>query len=307
MRDAAERQLAAYLDSLRHQRRASPHTLDGYAHDLDRLREFCQERDIDAWTDLGAAKIREHIANRHRGGLESRSLQRELSAIRGFFDFLVKRGESQANPARGVRAPKAPRRLPRLLDVDQMAGLLDAAPDDELEIRDLAMWELFYSSGLRLAELTGLDLADMDLRAGSVLVRLGKGRKSRQVPVGRLAVEALERWLALRGGFAAAGEAALFVSRRGGRIAKRTVQCRLEHWQLKLGLPERVHPHRLRHSFASHLLESSGDLRAVQELLGHANLATTQVYTHLDFQHLASVYGRAHPRAKKRGDGPERP
>lgn len=306
MHAAAEQQLTAYLDSLRVQRRASPHTLASYGHDLARLREFCEQREFAAWTDLGPAQVREHIAERHRLGLESRSLQRELSAIRSFFDFLIKRGESTHNPAKGVRAPKIPRRLPRPLDVDQMAGLLDAAPDDELESRDLAMWELFYSSGLRLSELTGLDLADLDLPAGMVLVRLGKGGKSRLVPVGQKASEALEHWLTLRTGFAAAGERALFVSRRGGRIATRTVQVRLEHWQIKLGLPERVHPHRLRHSFASHLLEGSGDLRAVQELLGHANLATTQVYTHLDFQHLAKVYDRAHPRAKKRGPGPER-
>lgn len=301
MRDEADRQLSAFLDALRFQRRASPHTSEAYAHDLARLREFCEERGVEAWTDLTPAHIREHIARRHRADMGSRSLQRELSAIRGLFDFLAKRRESTHNPARGVRAPKAPRQLPKPMDVDQMVGMLEAPPEDELESRDLAMWELFYSSGLRLSELTGLDLTDLDLAAGMVLVRQGKGRKSRHVPVGKCATEAVERWLAIRDGYAAAGERALFVSRLGTRIAQRTVQVRLERWQQKLGLPEHVHPHRLRHSFASHLLESSGDLRAVQELLGHANLATTQIYTHLDFQHLASVYDRAHPRAKKRG------
>ncbi|MGZ8248825.1 tyrosine recombinase XerC [Methylomagnum sp.] len=300
MRDEADRQLNAFLDTLRFQRRASPHTLDAYAHDLARLKEFCEQRGVEAWTDLAPAHIREHIARRHRDGMCSRSLQRELSAIRGLFDFLAKRRESTHNPARGVRAPKAPRQLPKPLDVDQMVGMLEAPPEDALEGRDLAMWELFYSSGLRLSELTGLDLTDLDLAAGMVLVRQGKGRKSRHVPVGKCAAEAVERWLSIRDGYAGAGERALFVSRLGTRIAQRTVQVRLARWQQKLGLSEHVHPHRLRHSFASHLLESSGDLRAVQELLGHANLATTQIYTHLDFQHLASVYDRAHPRAKKR-------
>jgi integrase/recombinase XerC len=300
MGEEAERQLAAFLDALRHQRRASPHTVANYARDLERAREYCASRSLAAWTDLDSAHVREHIALRHREQIGSRSLQRELSALRSFFDFLVKRRESSRNPARGVRAPKAPRTLPKPLDAEQMAGLLDAEPEDELELRDLAMWELFYSSGLRLAELAGLDLPDLDLREGMVLVRQGKGRKSRQVPVGSQAVAALERWLGLRGAYAAAGEPALFVSRLGARIAPRTVQVRLRRWQLKLGLPEDVHPHRLRHSFASHLLEASGDLRAVQELLGHANLATTQVYTHLDFQRLAEVYDNAHPRARKK-------
>jgi integrase/recombinase XerC len=300
MLDEADRQLNAFLDTLRFQRRASSHTLAGYARDLERLKSFCESHGIQSWEQLSSAQVREHIADRHRDGLKSRSLQRELSAIRGFFDFLARRRESAQNPARGVRAPKVPRTLPRPLDVDQMTGLLEAAPEDTLEIRDIAMWELFYSSGLRLSELTGLDLADLDLSEGTVLIRQGKGQKSRHVPVGRCAAEALARWLSLRGAYAGLGESALFVSRRGGRIAARTVQVRLEKWQAKLGLPERLHPHRLRHSFASHLLESSGDLRAVQELLGHANLATTQIYTHLDFQHLASVYDRAHPRARKR-------
>jgi integrase/recombinase XerC len=300
MLDEAERQLTAFLDTLRFQRLVSPHTLAGYARDLERLKRFCESRGIQTWEQLSSAQVREYIAGRHRDGLKSRSLQRELSAIRGFFDFLVKRRESAQNPARGVRAPKAPHTLPKPLDVDQMAGFLEAAPEDDLEIRDIAMWELFYSSGVRLSELTGLDLADLDLSEGMAVIRQGKGQKSRHVPVGRHAAEALARWLALRGAYAGAEEPALFVSRRGGRIAARTVQARLERWQMKLGLPERLHPHRLRHSFASHLLESSGDLRAVQELLGHANLATTQIYTHLDFQHLASVYDRAHPRAKKR-------
>ncbi|SMF95305.1 integrase/recombinase XerC [Methylomagnum ishizawai] len=296
----ADRQVAAFLDNLRCQRRASPHTVEGYAHDLARLREFCAGKDIADWTRLEPAQLREHIALRHRDKIASRSLQRELSAIRGFFAFLVKRGEAQRNPAQGVRAPKTPKTLPKPLDVDQLAGLLDAPAEDALDIRDLAIWELFYSSGLRLSELTGLDLYDVDRHAGQVLIRHGKGDKSRMVPVGGPALAALERWLDLRPAYADAKATALFVSRLGRRISVRTIQVRLDRWQLRQGFPEHLHPHRLRHSFASHLLEASGDLRAVQELLGHANLATTQVYTHLDFQHLAKVYDNAHPRARKK-------
>ncbi len=299
MEALAHQQLTAYLDELRFQRRASDHTLAAYGRDLGTLARFCESRQLALWQDLQPADLREHIADRHRDGLGSRSLQRTLSAIRGFFDHLVRQGEIQRNPATGLRAPKAPRSLPRVLDVDQVIGILDAAPEAGLELRDLAMWELFYSSGLRLSELTGLDLTDLDLREGSVLVRHGKGRKTRHVPLGTCARQAIERWLAVRGGLVGDEAEAVFLSRQGKRIAPRTVQMRLEHWQRKLGVAERLHPHRLRHSFASHLLESSGDLRAVQELLGHANLSTTQIYTHLDFQHLASVYDRAHPRARQ--------
>jgi integrase/recombinase XerC len=291
-------QIDIYLDRLRFQQQVSAHTLDAYARDLRQLVIFCGEREISAWAELHPADLRDHVAHRHRNGLGSRSLQRALSSIRGFFDFLIREGELERNPAAGLRAPKAPKTLPKLLDVDQMIGLLEAPVDDVLELRDVAMWELFYSSGLRLTELTSLDLVDLDLPAGSLLVRQGKGRKSRHVPVGRCARSALERWLLARKQIVAAAEPALFLSRRGVRIAQRTVQARLDRWQKKQGIPEHIHPHMLRHSFASHLLESSGDLRAVQELLGHANLSTTQVYTHLDFQHLASVYDRTHPRAR---------
>lgn len=302
MDTVAQRQIEAYLDQLRFQQRVSKHTLAGYGRDLARLQGFCEARGVESWQGLNLPLLREHLARRHRDGIGSRSLQRELSATRGFFDFLVKRGDTTINPAKGLRAPKAPKKLPSPLDVDQMVSLLDAPVEGALEQRDLAMWELFYSSGLRLSELTGLDLADLDLEAGSALVRQGKGQKSRHVPVGSCAVAALRQWLALRPAFESINDPALFLSRRGRRISPRTVQARLERWRISLGAPGRLHPHRLRHSFASHLLESSGDLRAVQELLGHANLSTTQVYTHLDFQHLASVYDRAHPRARKRGD-----
>lgn len=301
----ARRRLDTYLDRLRFQQQLSSHTLDAYARDLGRLVIFCSEREIAAWSGLNSADLRDHVADRHRNGLGSRSLQRALSAIRGFFDFLIREGELERNPAAGLRAPKAAKTLPKLLDVDQMIGLLEAPVDDVLELRDVAMWELFYSSGLRLSELTSLDLTDLDLPAGSILVRQGKGRKSRHVPFGRCARDVLERWLSARKQIVTAAEPALFLSRRGDRIAQRTVQARLERWQKKQGIPTHLHPHMLRHSFASHLLESSGDLRAVQELLGHANLTTTQVYTHLDFQHLATVYDRTHPRARASEPSPK--
>jgi integrase/recombinase XerC len=306
MSPEAEQQIAEFLDLLRVQQRASPHTGSNYARDLEQLRRYCDGSGIQTWAELTSHRIREHVSARHKAGLGSRSLQRELSAMRSFFDFLVKRRELPQNPARGVRAPKAPRRLPNLLDADQMTGLLEAERDNDLETRDVAMWELFYSSGLRLGELVALDCEDLDLADGSVRVRQGKGNKARDVPVGRCAREAVQRWLAVRSTLADGREPALFLSSRGVRIAARTVQARLERWRDKLGLEERVHPHMLRHSFASHLLESSGDLRAVQELLGHANLGTTQIYTHLDFQHLADVYDKAHPRAKKRRSGPSK-
>lgn len=303
MQQTAEQQVVEFLDVLRFQQRVSPHTLASYSRDLAQLKQYCDLHGVSSWEELVPAHIRDHIASRHRDGLGSRSLQRELSAIRSFLNFLVNRRQIPDNAARGIRPPKTSRKLPALLDADQMTGFLEGEQEDELEIRDVAMWELFYSSGLRLNELVSLDVRDLDFNAGTVLVRYGKGQKSRVVPVGRCARQAIERWLRLRPSYACSGEKALFVSRRGNRIACRTVQLRLERWQHKLGLPEHVHPHMLRHSFASHLLESSGDLRAVQELLGHANLSTTQIYTHLDFQHLATVYDQSHPRAKKRRPG----
>ncbi|HHQ41031.1 MAG TPA: tyrosine recombinase XerC, partial [Chromatiales bacterium] len=226
---------------------------------------------------------------------------RTLSAVRTFLDDLVERGEAPQNPARSVRAPKAPRTLPATLDADQAAALLDGIPDrTPLEARDRAMLELLYGAGLRLAELVGLDLGDADLGAREVRVRRGKGGRGRIVPLGGKAGAALARWLELRPELAAPGERALFVSRRGTRISPRQVEARVAHWARRTGLDVPLHPHVLRHAFATHLLESSGDLRAVQELLGHADVATTQIYTHLDFQHLAEVYDRAHPRARRR-------
>lgn len=291
--------LERFLDKLRHERRLSPHTLSNYARDLEGLARFCREQGLEAWDRLDAHQVRAWVAAGHRRGLSGRTLQRALSALRSFFDFLLAEGTARHNPGLDVRAPKTPRRLPRTLDVDQAVRLVEVEGDDALARRDRAILELFYSSGLRLSELTGLDLGDLDLAEGLVQVT-GKGRKMRRVPVGRHAVAAVRAWLTAREPLAAAGEPALFVSRRGGRLSPRSVQARIKLWARRQGVDANVHPHLLRHSFASHLLESSGDLRAVQELLGHADISTTQIYTHLDFQHLARVYDAAHPRARKK-------
>ena len=288
-----------FLQSLHIERRLSPHTTAAYARDLAALQEYCEAHGIDAWDSLDAQHVRAFAAQCHRRGLAPRSVQRRLSALRSLFRFLVREGCMRRNPAADVQAPKARRRLPVTLDADTMARLLEFRSDDRLGRRDKAIMELFYSSGLRLSELLGLELADLDLRDRTVRV-LGKGRKVRIVPVGRQAATALADWLAERATFAAVGETAVFVGRSGARLGPRIVQRRIARWARLQGLPGHVHPHMFRHSFASHLLESSGDLRAVQELLGHANISTTQVYTHLDFQHLARIYDAAHPRARRR-------
>lgn len=295
-----------YLETLRFQQRLSQHTLKAYQYELETFSDFLKTSELIEWGQVLPGHVRSFLALRHRQGLSSRSLQRTLSAIRGLFIFLVRKGLLAQNPALSVKAPKVPKPLPHVLDVDQITGLLEAAIADPLEIRDVAMWELFYSSGLRLSELTSLDLEDVDCVSGTLLVRHGKGSKARQIPLGRYAIEAIRNWLPVRDQLAQEVSRALFLSRTGQRIAPRTVQMRLDRWQLKHGISEKIHPHMLRHSFASHLLESSGDLRAVQELLGHANLSTTQIYTHLDFQHLANVYDKAHPRARKKSRSPDK-
>jgi integrase/recombinase XerC len=291
--------VSRFLQSLRNERRLSPHTESAYARDLASLLEYCKSQGIVAWGGLDPQHMRGYAAQCHRRGLSPRSVQRRLSAARSLFRYLMREGELKRNPAADVQAPKARKRLPVTLDADTMARLLEFRGDDRLGLRDKAMMELLYSSGLRLAELLGLDLTDLDLRDRTVRV-LGKGRKTRIVPVGRHAAEALSRWLKERTGIAAIGEVAVFVGVNGRRLGPRIVQRRIAQWARLQGLPEHVHPHMFRHSFASHLLESSGDLRAVQELLGHANISTTQVYTHLDFQHLARIYDSAHPRAKRK-------
>lgn len=291
--------VAAYLDELAEQRRLSPHTVANYRRDLAQLLTVAEGQPLDR---LLVHHIRRFVASLHAKGLSGRSLARLLSAWRGFFAWLGERGLVKVNPCDGMRAPKSPRRLPKALSVDEAARLLEPADDGDsrLEARDAAMFELLYSSGLRLAELVGLDRDALDgiLHEGEVRV-LGKRSKPRLIPVGAQARRALVAWAAVRDELAAADEPALFVNRRGRRISPRSVELRLAQRALRLGLPQHVHPHMLRHSFASHVLQSSGDLRAVQEMLGHASIASTQVYTHLDFQHLASVYDKAHPRAKR--------
>ena len=306
MHPTALQDLDRYLNHLTQERRLSPHTRAAYARDLQDLATFCDRQGRHVWPALTAQDVRAFAAVCHRQGLSGKSIQRKLSAVRGLFDYLLREGRADANPAHDIRAPKSERRLPSVLDVDQMGRLLAMpaackADADPLAVRDHAIMELLYSSGLRLAEIVALDVAGVDLADALVTVAV-KGRKTRVVPVGRKARTALERWLALRSTFLEPGsnEPAMFLARNGRRLSPRSVQQRLDLWARRQGLDGKVHPHRLRHSFASHLLESSGDLRAVQELLGHADIGTTQIYTHLDFQHLAEVYDRTHPRARRR-------
>ncbi len=292
--------IEAFVRHLEKERQLSPHTVDAYRRDLRLLTNFCERTSLGI-ESLDSYTVRQFAAECHRRGSSPRSIARRLSAIRSFLAFMVRGGIIKSNPASGVQAPKPSRRLPATLDADQVASLLALAGEDDLTVRDRAMLELFYSSGLRLAELVGVDLSDLDFPDRTVRVT-GKGNKVRIVPVGRYALEALETWIVVRVTIAKPQEVALFVSRRGTRLAPRTVQSRLKRWAQQQGAPVGVHPHMLRHSFASHMLESSGNLRAVQELLGHASLSTTQVYTHLDFQHLAQIYDKAHPRAQRRDD-----
>lgn len=288
-----------FLDYLRHQRRVSPHTLSNYQRDLEKLQDYCNDTTLTEWHTLRDNHIRAFIARLRRNNLSPRSIQRTLSTVRTFYNYLQRQGLARINPANDVSAPKQQRKLPGLLDVDQTAQLLNINSDDPLELRDQAMMELIYSSGLRLSELVNLDLSDIDLKDQTVRV-IGKGNKERVVPVGRYAVVALQAWLEIRNTIVVESENAIFISNRGRRISQRMVQLRMKEWAIKQGVNGNLHPHMLRHSFASHLLESSGDLRAVQELLGHADISTTQIYTHVDFQHLAAVYDKAHPRARKK-------
>jgi integrase/recombinase XerC len=311
MTPAALEWLARFRRYLLSERRLSAHTDQAYARDLAALVRYCERSGVRDWTGLDVQQVRAFAAHSHAGGLAPRSIQRRLSAVRSFYAFLLREGAAslaagaararrvKSNPAHDVRAPKAGRRLPQTLDPDQMGRLLAIPAGEPLSGRDRAIMELLYSSGLRLAELVGLDLTSLDLKAREVRV-LGKGSKARILPVGRAAAEALRAWLIERAGLARADEAALFVGRSGRRLGPRAVQNRVDYWARRQGLNLHVHPHLFRHSFASHLLESSGELRGVQELLGHADISTTQVYTHLDFQHLARIYDATHPRARRK-------
>ena len=288
--------LRGYLEHLSNERRLSRHTVENYARDITALLELAGGTRLQ---QLEVHHARRYVAQLHARGLDGRSLARMLSAWRGFFNYLVRDHGFVNNPCVGIRAPRAAKRLPHALSPDEANRLMEIEGDDDLAVRDRAVLELFYSSGLRLSELT--DLAPGDINFGDATVRVtGKGNKTRIVPVGSRALNALRQWLELRGRVAGADPEALFVNPRGKRLAGRVIQLRMKQWAVKLGVNANVHPHVLRHSFASHLLQSSGDLRAVQEMLGHASISTTQVYTHLDFQHLAKAYDAAHPRARKK-------
>jgi integrase/recombinase XerC len=305
--ESSEREwIERFLSHLKFERRMSIHTVEAYRHDLSTLLGFCERRAVPRWNALNNFQVRAFAAAEHAGGIAPRSIQRRLSAVRSFYEYLMREGAAKNNPALEVRAPKTKKRLPATLDADQMGRLLDFRVDDSLSARDKAMMELFYSSGLRLSELVGLDLAAVDLADRTVRV-LGKGHKTRIVPIGRHAIDALKKWLVERAalilkkpGSGSPHSGPMFVGKAGRPLSVRAVQLRVGTWARRQGLSMHVHPHMFRHSFATHLLESSGDLRGVQELLGHADISTTQVYTHLDFQHLASVYDAAHPRARRR-------
>ena len=290
--------LEAFYTYLESERRYSPHTLQAYRRDLDAFIAFSRQHKLDDWTQVDDLHVRAFVASQHRKGLSGTSLQRQLSSIRSLFNYLCRHHRADSNPAQGVPAPRAAKRLPETLSVDQLECLLAFPGDDALACRDRAVMELFYGCGLRLSELTGLDLADINWDQRSITVT-GKGRKQRHVPFGSKAEQALKQWLQHRSIDAEPDQKALFISRNGRRISNSSVQQRLKKRALQQGVGISLHPHMLRHSFASHILQSCNDLRAVQELLGHANLSTTQIYTHLDFQHLAGVYDKAHPRSRK--------
>ncbi len=286
----------AFLSYLQVERRMSAHTLDAYQRDLAALSQWCEAHDVADVQALGGDQLREFIAAEHRRGLSAKSLQRRLSACRSFYAWLLKNNVIDTSPAAGLRAPKAPRKLPQVLDADEAVQLVELPTDAPLGLRDRALLELFYSSGLRLSELCALRWRDLDMSSGLVLVH-GKGNRERSVPVGTHALAALQAW---RKDSAGSGDKPVFPGRAGGPLSQRAVQIRIKQLAQRQGLFKNVHPHMLRHSFASHILESSGDLRGVQELLGHSDIATTQIYTHLDFQHLAKVYDATHPRAKRK-------
>jgi integrase/recombinase XerC len=300
----ADKARTEFLQRLTQERALSAHTRAAYGRDLAQLATWCDKQGLTDWDKLDHAHLRTFSGHSHAKGLGARSIQRRLSAIRSFYSFLQRERLCAHNPAAEVRAPKVPRRLPRTVDADLMQRVLEApavpadAGDAALAIRDNAIMELLYSSGLRLAELAGLNLPALDLKDRTVTVT-GKGSKTRIVPVGAKAVAAVRKWLGERTKLADLDEQAVFVGRNGRRLGARAIQLRIAEFARRAGLPVKLHPHLFRHSFASHLLESSHDLRGVQELLGHANLSTTQVYTHLDFQHLAHIYDQAHPRARR--------
>ncbi|MGR3806239.1 tyrosine recombinase XerC [Pasteurella testudinis] len=295
---ALSQPLQGYWSYLRIERQLSPHTLSNYQHQLEQIILMLQAQGIDSWRQVDAGVVRYLLAASRQQGLNAKSLALRLSSLRGFLNYLLSQGEIEVNPASAVSAPKQAKRLPKNIEAEQIGQLLDNSSNEPIDLRDLAMMELMYSAGLRLNELQQLNVQDLQSRTRELRV-IGKGNKERILPYGRYAAQAIQKWLAVRVLFNPEDDA-LFVSMRGKRITHRAIQKRLEVWGQRQGLPTHLNPHKLRHSFATHMLESSSDLRAVQELLGHANLSTTQIYTHLDFKHLADVYDSAHPRAKRK-------
>ena len=288
-----------FLQFLETEKRYSKHTVKNYSKDIDDLENFCSAKKINGWDEIKPHHLRTYASQIFIDGLGARSIQRKLSAIRSFMNYLVRENLLRTNPADGIKTPKAPKKLPGVLDVDQINQLLNIKETDPISLRDKAIMELLYSSGLRLAELVALNPIDLNIQDKSLTV-IGKGNKKRMLPIGSKAIDAIKAWIKVRSQIAAPDEEALFVGNRGNRLSRRSIQSRINHWAKKNGLAQDVYPHLLRHSFATHLLEASGDLRAVQELLGHKDISTTQVYTHLDFQHLAETYDKAHPRSGKK-------
>jgi len=291
--------LQRFYEFLRSEKGLSIHTQRNYKQQLETMAQYLLSVGVKDWQQVDAGWVRQLASKGMRAGMKESSLATRLSSLRSFFDFLVLRGELSANPAKGVSAPRKKRPLPKNLDVDEMAQLLDVNYDDPLSVRDRAIMELMYGAGLRLAELVAINVKDINFGAGEIRV-IGKGNKERVAPVSGQSKQWLDNWLKIRTQMANSDEPALFVSKQGGRISHRNVQKRLAEWGQKQAVPSHISPHKLRHSFATHVLESSNNLRAVQEMLGHENISTTQIYTHLDFQHLAEVYDQAHPRAHKR-------
>ncbi|OKA69782.1 tyrosine recombinase XerC [Vibrio parahaemolyticus] len=297
--NSLQKPLERFYEFLRSEKGLSLHTQRNYKQQLETMAQHLAEMGLKDWSQVDAGWVRQLAGKGMREGMKASSLATRLSSLRSFFDFLILRGEMSANPAKGVSAPRKKRPLPKNLDVDEVNQLLEVNEDDPLAIRDRAMMELMYGAGLRLAELVSVDVRDVQLRRGELRV-IGKGDKERKVPFSGMATEWVGKWLRVRGDLAAPGEPALFVSKLGTRISHRSVQKRMAEWGQKQSVASHISPHKLRHSFATHMLESSNNLRAVQELLGHENISTTQIYTHLDFQHLAQAYDQAHPRARKK-------
>ena len=299
MNKNAEQIRENFLHHLETEKRFSANTVASYRRDLESLEKYCLDQKITVWRNLKTHHLRTYTAKIFSRGLGPRSIQRRLSGIRSFMNYLLREGLIKSNPASGVKTPKAPKRLPNVLDVDQINQLLNIRETSPTSLRDKAILELLYSSGLRLSELVNLNPIDLNLKDKSLMV-MGKGGKTRLVPIGQKAIEAVNQWLDVRSKLAKTDEEALFVGTKGVRLGQRAIQARITHWGKKNGIQQGVYPHLLRHSFATHLLEASGDLRAVQELLGHKDISSTQIYTHLDFQHLAETYDKAHPRSGKK-------